>query len=149
MEKLISIFNKHNKCVFETGVWILYLSKEDVKIVKILNENVFSIENNFQIFGNQIMLSEIYYILCRTLGMKKSKGILHHIQRMISIIDSQSIFLLAGMLKCKFPISLADCYSISTGIIRDCPIVFKEEHELNHSVLKEIEEKFKAPIVVI
>ncbi len=138
-----------NKIVLDTGVLIEYFKADQNKIKHILRETLFNENSNTKIYMNYIIKSEIYYILCRALGKQKAIELLDEIESFFLFEESKKIYELAGQIKCKFPISLADCYSIATGLVQDCPIFFMKEEELSENMVRRINHEFKAKIYII
>ena len=111
-----------------------------------LKKNVFHETSDKKIYGNSYLLSEIGYILCRIHGVQTSKEIVSDIQSAIINVSPDKIFRIAAEIKCHFPISLSDCFSIATGKSQKCPILFKPEEELLVNRIKTIEQKFGVDI---
>lgn len=147
-EKLIEIIQQHPSMVLDTGIWISYIEKEDSNLTTILKENLFYENSNKKIYGNIYILSEIGYILCRLHGTKASKEIVSFIESAIIKVNPEKLFRIAAEIKCHFPISLSDCFSIATGKYQKCPILFKPEEELSENRISEIEQMFKVEIII-
>jgi len=94
------------------------------------------------------MLSEIGYILCRIHGIKESQEILPAIEAAIIDVNLSKLYKIASEIKCQFPISLSDCFSIATGKYQACPIIFKKEAELSETRITEIEQMFEVSIFI-
>ncbi|MHA1721207.1 MAG: PIN domain-containing protein [Promethearchaeota archaeon] len=148
-EKIIDFIQQHDRFVLDTSIWISYFEKEGSDLTKILKENLFYENSEKLIYGNSYILSEIGYILCRLHGTKVSKETLSFIESAIIRVNSDKIFRIAAEIKCHFPISLSDCFSIATGKYQKCPILFKMEEELSENRISEIEYMFKVQIVSI
>ncbi|MHA1583956.1 MAG: PIN domain-containing protein [Promethearchaeota archaeon] len=148
-EKLIDAIQQHPSIVLDTGIWISYIEKEDSNLTTILKENLFYENSVKKIYGNTYMLSEIGYILCRLHGTKVSKETLSSIEPAIIKINPEKLFRIAAEIKCHFPISLSDCFSIATGKYQKCPILFKNEDELSENRIFKIEQMLKVEIIII
>ncbi len=74
---------------------------------------------------------------------------MEEIGKFITYIEDSNVFKLAGQIKCKFSIALADCYSIATGIFMECPVLFMKEGELNEAIIENINEDFNSNINIL
>jgi len=41
------------------------------------------------------------------------------------------LFKRAANIKCRYPIAISDCFSISLAILQECPVFFLPEYELS------------------
>ena len=62
-----------------------------------------------------------------------------HYSGTLSLDDSFNI-------KCKYPIAIPDCFSISLAIVQDCPVFFLQEKELSGELIEKIKMEFNADI---
>ncbi|MFO8018277.1 MAG: PIN domain-containing protein [Promethearchaeia archaeon] len=138
-----------NKIVLDTGIYIEYFKKSESDIKKFLRENLFTEQSNTKLYSTFIIKSEIYYILCRILGKKEANQLLKKIENFLLFEDNPNLYDLAGQIKCYHSISLADCYSIATGIIRNCPILFLEEQELSEEIVNQINKNFHSKVILL
>jgi predicted nucleic acid-binding protein len=90
---------------------------------------------------NVVNLTEVYYVLCRKLGEDKAKRIVKTIARAgFKIIGVKPIIMrYAAECKCKYGISLADCFSIATAKYLKSKALFRREKELEYRKVEEIE----------
>ncbi|MHA1746362.1 MAG: PIN domain-containing protein [Promethearchaeota archaeon] len=146
-ENLIDVIQNHPSIVLDAGIWISYIEKEDSNLTTILKENLFYENSDKKIYGNTYNLSEIGYILCRLHGMKASKETISSIESAIIKVNPEKLFRIAAEIKCHFPISLSDCFSIATGKYQKCPILFRAEEELSENRISEIERMLKVEII--
>lgn len=133
----------------DTGVWISYIENTAPDLTSVLQETLFSPSSMKCVYGNAIMLSEIGYILGRGYGWINSQHKVGSIESVLSQIPVQKLFRLAAGIKCQFPISLADCYSIATGKVIGCPVIFCKEAELSEDRVQAIEEKYAISLLII
>ncbi|MHA1657883.1 MAG: PIN domain-containing protein [Promethearchaeota archaeon] len=114
------LIKNSKKLVLDTGIYIEYFKTKEDKIKEYLRKTLFTDESEVKIYANYILKSEIYYVLCRALGKEKAGELLNEIELFLIFEESKNLYELAGQIKCKYSISLADCYSIATGIIQNC-----------------------------
>jgi hypothetical protein len=134
--------------VLDSGIYIEYFTPKESTIKKLIRETIFTEDSQINLHGHYLLKSEIYYIICRFLGMEESEKIIREIEKYINFISGNFIYNTAGKIKCNFPIALSDCYSISTGIFFNCPILFLKETELSKTTVKKINSKFGSKIFV-
>ncbi|TFG20945.1 MAG: type II toxin-antitoxin system VapC family toxin [Promethearchaeota archaeon] len=143
------ILSETSNLVLDTSVLMGYFMDEKLSIIPLLEEYVFNENSSLILYGHNLLKSEIYYIICRKKGTNIAKNVLSKIENVINIISDSWLFEKAGAIKCKYPIAIADCFSISLGQFQDCPIFFLEERELSQDVIKKINEEFKAKIYIV
>ncbi len=87
-------------------------------------------------------LAESIYILCRRLGYEEAWKRLEILldSGYFIVHDLSEIYRYIGECKCRFPISLADCTSLSLAKLLNKPILFFKVEEEFKGVLKELEE---------
>jgi len=73
---------------------------------------------------NLVALSEALYIICRIDGIERAQGFMEECAKEATVVPSERVAPLAGHLKCRYPISLADCWTLATGKAFDAPCVF-------------------------
>lgn len=76
-------------------------------------------------FLNSVSISETLYVICRLDGMQKASDYLAECAGKVgSVVSSERIAPLAGYMKCKFSISLADCWTLATAKSFNVPCLF-------------------------
>ncbi len=145
----IEIFKEYNDIILDTGILIKYFKQGESELKKTLREQLFSENSEITINGHYFIKAEIYYIMCRKIGKVKAEKIINDIEEYINFISGESLYETAGRIKCKYPLALSDCFSISLGIFRDCPIFFLKEKELSEGSINKINEEFKAKIYTV
>lgn len=76
-------------------------------------------------FLNEVTISETFYVICRTDGKEKAESYVEECAKTArTIAPSDRLSRLAGSMKCKFSISLADCWVLATGIAFKVPCLF-------------------------
>jgi len=96
-----------------------------------------------------IMVSEIFYILCRLRGAafaeNKIKDMLE--SRVLEVWNLPELAVETGRIKCERAISLADCSCIATGKLANAKVVFARKEE---ELAREMERKpFDVEIVFL
>jgi uncharacterized protein len=146
-QTLLNIIKQQEKIVLDTGIWISYLHNEDKTLKEILEKSIFSEESDTIVVGNSLLLSEIYYIICRSQGVEKSTEVMNDLISILILSENYALVELAGRIKCRYSISLADCYSIATGILYECPVLFKQEGELTSAIISSLDAQFHITIL--
>ncbi len=144
-----NFINNHQKYVFDSGVILAYLQDENDKLTEILNDLVFSEQSQKLVICNQITLTEIFYIHCRKNGFNTATKLIDDMRSMFEVLKVDSLYLVAGKLKCKYPIALSDCFSIASGIVEKAPVLFINESELTETIQRQIEKEYKINLVII
>lgn len=143
------ILRETQNLVLDTSVLIGYLMDEKLSIIPLLDEYIFNENSSLTLHGHNILKSEIYYIFCREKGISEAENVINKIENVINIITESWLFEKAGQIKCKYPIALSDCFSISLGLFQDCPIFFLEERELSDGIVDNLNNEFKCKIYIV
>jgi len=149
INEIAMFMDNHQKFVFDSGVLLAYIQNENEKFTQIMDELIFSEKSTKVVICNQLTLTEIFYIYCRNHGVKKSTVLINDMKSMFEILKIDSLHLIAGKLKCQYPIALSDCYSIASGIAKNAPILFMNEKELTKKIKIEIERDYRVNLVII
>ena len=100
---------------------------------------------------NLVALSEALYVICRKEGVATALNSVKEISKAVKIVPSERIAPMAGQFKCKYPISLADCWVLATSKVFKVPALFafKEKELLAHidAIRIETEVKFLDEII--
>jgi len=146
----LSKFNeKFQYIVLDTGILVSYLSKESTAINKWLDEKIFNDELDICVICHKINLTELFYIICRKLGVDKTRQIVQTLNDYIYFCSNDEIYEIAGLIKCRYSISLADCFSIATAKFYNCALIFKQEIELNLKLISQIKNEFNTKIWIL
>jgi hypothetical protein len=145
----IEIFKEQKDIVLDTGIYISYFEPKENELKKILREQLFSKKSDITLHGHYLLKSEIYYIMCRKIGKDKAEKTLDEIKEFINFINGEFLYQVAAQIKCKFPIALSDCFSISLSHFQNCPVIFLKEKELNEEIVKKINEEFNTQIYIV
>lgn len=73
---------------------------------------------------NHVTLSETLYVICRVDGSAKASDFIQNCASKSTLAPAERIAPLAGDMKCRFPISLADCWVLATAKSFDIESVF-------------------------
>ena len=142
------IFNAH-QIVLDTGVLIEYLENLNQKLVTWMDEKIFTKKSKLKISAHEVNRAELFYILCREKGEGEARKIMREIENYITFHSEYEITEIAGKIKCKHSIALADCFSMATAIWLDSPIILKKERELTRSVINSLKKTFNTKLIVI
>ena len=145
----IEIFKDYNDIVIDTGIFIEYFKQGERELKKTLREHLFSETSEITINGHYFIKAEMYYIMCRKIGKVKAEKIIKDIEEYINFVSGEFLYEIAGEIKCKYPLAISDCFSISLGIFQDCPIFFLKEKELTEEIINKINEEFKTKIYAV
>jgi hypothetical protein len=143
------IFKDYNDLILDTGIYIEYFGPKETELKKILRKELFFEESKITLYGHYLLKSEIFYIICRKIGEKKTFKILNEIDQFIKFVSGEFLYHFAGQIRCRFPIALSDCFSIALSHLHDCPVLFLEEKELSKNIAKEINKEFEVQIFII
>lgn len=149
INEIAMFMGNHQKFVFDSGVLLAYLQNENEKFTEIMDELIFSEKSTKVVICDQLTLTEIFYIYCRIHGVKKARVLINDMKSMFEITKIDSLHLIAGKLKCQYPIALSDCFSIALGIVKNAPILFMKEKELTKKIQREIERDYNANLAII
>ncbi|MBD3256434.1 MAG: PIN domain-containing protein [Candidatus Lokiarchaeota archaeon] len=142
MEKERNILEE-NKIAIDTGVFIEYIEK--TRYGKKFKNSVLMDPGINEYHISPLVETELNYLFCRKWGDKQ--GFLM-VKKMLTGYSIQSESYLreeASRFKCKYPISLSDCYSLSVAKLKTIPIYFKMEEELDtnfDALSEEVEIRF-------
>ena len=123
----------HNSAiVIDTGALIELL--EDSKLGKILSEKFLQNPEIERYYISPLTDTELKYIFCRRNGYEEAKEIVNNFLKDFIICSENHLRDEAYRLKCEFPISLADSYSLAVAIILKIPLCMKKEEEIQNNL---------------
>jgi predicted nucleic acid-binding protein len=146
LEKLLKEFDE---LVLDSSVLISYFMGESKIISSLLDNFIFNEDSSIILYSHHLMKAELYYILCRRKNRNTAEEVLKEIDKILILISEKWLFETAGKIKCSYPISISDCFSISLGILKNCPILFLEEEELSKERTTEINKEYNSQIKLI
>ncbi len=99
------------------------------------------IDENITPYTTMLNITEARYILCRLLGIDDS------LKRIRLILDSNYFITvntdelsdLVSMCKCRFPVSLVDCHTLSLAKMMSLPALFYGLEEEFRPIIRELE----------
>ncbi len=143
------ILRESRSLVLDTSVLLGYFMNEELSIISLLDKYIFNEDSLLTLYGHNLLMTEIYYILCRVKGISEAENVINTVEKIINIVDESWLFKKAGQIKCKYPIALSDCFSISLGLFQNCPIFFLEERELSRDVIQKLTRDFNCKIYIV
>jgi len=100
---------------------------------------------------NLVALSEALYVICRKEDVSTALNFVTKISKVVNVVPSERIAPMAGQFKCKYPISLADCWVLATSKVFKVPALFalKEKELVAHidAIRVEVEVKFLDEVI--
>jgi len=135
--------------VLDTSVLLGYLIREERDINYLLEEYVFTKESKILLYGHNLIKTELFYITCREKGMAEAEMVLKKTESIMNTISDTWLFKKAANIKCRYPIAISDCYSISLAILQECPVFFLPEAELSRSIVNQINEEYNTKIQLV
>ena len=135
--------------VLDTSVLLGYFISEVRDINYLLEEYVFTQESEILLYGHNLIKSELFYITCREKSMTEAEIVLKKTEGIMNTISDTWLFKKAANIKCRYPIAISDCYSISLAILQECPVFFLSEVELSMEIVNQINKEFNAKIHIV
>ena len=121
--------------VVETGALIEFL--EDSELGKAFSANILENSRFQRFYVSPLTDTELKYVFCRRNGYQEAQRIVSDILKNFIICSESNLRHEAIRLKCNFPISIADCYSLAVGIVLEIPVCMKKEEEIDR-ILSEL-----------
>ncbi len=135
--------------VLDTSVLLGYFMSEARNINSLLEAYVFTQESKIILYGHKLIKLEIFYITCREKGITEAEMVLKKTEGIMKTISDTWLFKKAANIKCRYPIAISDCYSISLAILQECPVFFLPEVELSREIVDEINREYNAKIQIV
>jgi len=135
--------------VLDTSVLLGYFMSEARDINSLLEAYVFTQESKIILYGHNLINSEIFYITCREKGITEAEMVLKKTKSIMNTISDTWLFKKAANIKCRYPIAISDCYSISLAILQECPVFFLPEVEFSREIVDKINREFNAKIQIV
>lgn len=135
--------------VLDTSVLLGYFMSEERDINSLLEAYVFTQESKIILYGHNLIKSEIFYITCREKGITEAEMVLKKTEGIMNTISDTWLFKKAANIKCRYPIAISDCYSISLAILQECPVFFLPEVELSREIVDKINREYNAKIQIV
>jgi len=135
--------------VLDTSVLLGYFLSEVRDINSLLEEYVFTQESEIILYGHNLIKSELFYITCRVKSITEAEIVFKKTEGIMNTISDTWLFKKAANIKCRYPIAISDCYSISLAILQECPVFFLPEVELSMEIVNQINKEFNAKIHIV
>ena len=113
----------------DTGVLIEYL--EDSTLGKAFYKEGWERDQFKKYYVSPLVDMELKYIFCRRIGFQEARTRISKFLRDFVICPENQLRDEAFRLKCDFPISIADCYSLAVGKVYEIPVYMKKEREID------------------
>ena len=81
--------------------------------------------------------------------MTEAKMVLKKTEGIMNTISDTWLFKKAANIKCRYPIAISDCYSISLAILQECPLFFLPEVELSKEIVDKINREYNTKIQIV
>lgn len=138
----------------DTGILIEYLSldeekPEEEKFLKRLEDTLLETDKYQILYIPSIIKTELLYITCRLKGWEKAKATIDDFLSNFVILRTPNLDEMAAQIKCKIPITLADCYTLAIGQFLSTPTFFISEKELTEEAQQIILEEFSIDLKLI
>jgi len=143
------ILSETANLILDTSILLGYFMNEAREINKLLEQYVFTQESKIILYGHNLIKSELYYITCRERGTNEAEMVLEKIESIINTISDTWIFKKAASIKCRYPIAISDCFSISLAILQECPVFFLPEYELSLEIAEKINKDYDVKIHIV
>lgn len=135
--------------VLDTGILLGYFMNEARDVNSLLEEYVFTQESKIILYGHNLIKSELFYITYREKGMTEAEMVLKKTEGIMNTISDTWLFKKAADIKCRYPIAISDCYSISLAILQECPLFFLPEVEISREIVDKINREYNAKIQLV
>ena len=118
----------------DTGILIEIL--EDSDLGKVFYQKVLERLQFQKIYISPLTDTELKYIFCRRNGYKDAKELVLEFLKDFIICSESKLRDEAFRLKCNFPISIADCYSLAVGKVFNIPVYMIKVKEIEKVIDK-------------
>ena len=123
-----------NSIVIDTGVLVELL--ENSELGKIFSIQFLENPQFEKYYISPITDTELKYIFCRRSGPQEAKKIVSNFLQNFIICSESTLRDEACRIKCQFPVSLADSYSLAVSIVFNIPLCMKKEKEIQNNITK-------------
>jgi predicted nucleic acid-binding protein len=149
LKKIKQILNETHNAILDTSVLLCYFIDDVQDINSILEDYIFNMDSRITLYGHNLIKTELFYITCRLKGMSEAENLIKKLENIMNTISDIWLYKKAASIKCKYPIAIPDCFSISLAILQDCPVFFLPEKELQGDVIEKIKKDYNAKIYKI
>ena len=120
--------------ILDTGVLVEFL--ENSKLGKLFYKHFLENPQFERYYISPITDTELKYIFCRRKGYQEAKKIVTDFLKDFIICSESKLRDDAFRIKCNYPISLADSYSVAAAIVLNIPLCMKKEKEVLNNLEK-------------
>ncbi|UXD21664.1 VapC-type toxin [Ignicoccus pacificus DSM 13166] len=104
--------------------------------------------NNYDLlYASRLSLVETYYVICRGLGREEAEKRISLISKALSIVEAEKVWKEVGECKCKYPISLGDCFTLSTSKYLNSEALFLKREKEIEKVLSQLKQEFRIAFI--
>jgi predicted nucleic acid-binding protein len=115
-------------------------------INSILEDYIFKLDSKITLYGHSLIKAELFYITFRLKGLREAENLVKRLENIMNTISDIWLYKKAASIKCKYPIAISDCFSISLAILQDCPVFFLTEKELSGELIEKINKDYNVKI---
>lgn len=143
------ILNETHTAILDTSVLLCYFMDEVQNINSILEDYIFNMDSRIMLYGHNLIKTELFYITCRLKGMSEAENLIKKLENIMNTISDIWLYKKAASIKCKYPVAILDCFSISLAILQDSPVFFLPEKDLQGEVIEKIKKDYNVKIYKI
>jgi len=125
---------RNGSITVDTGILVELL--EDSDLGKVFYQKVLAKLQFQNIYISPLTDTELKYIFCRRNGYTEAKELVLKFLKDFIICSENELRDEAFRLKCNFPMSIADCYSLAVGRVFNIPVYMIKEREIEKSIDK-------------
>ncbi len=112
--------------VLDTGVLLDVLDGK--------NENLYNkiVHNSVDAYISRMSLTELSYVVYRKIGVESGRRVVDDLlaSNLLKIVSHEGVHDLAAELKCRYSISIGDCYSLGLAKLMGLSVYFRPEKEI-------------------
>jgi predicted nucleic acid-binding protein len=149
LEKIRQILDETHNVVLDTSVLLCYFIDEIQDINSRLEEYIFKLDSRITLYSHNLIKTELFYIKCRLKGTSEAENLVKRLETIMNTISDAWLYKKAANIKCKYPIAIPDCFSISLALLQDCPLLFLPESELTREIIEKIKKEYNAKIYLV
>lgn len=90
------------------------------------------VQNSVEAYISRISLTELTYVVCRKIGGESGRSVINDLlaSNLVKILSHEEVHKLAAEFKCRYSISIGDCYSLGLAKLMSLPVYFRPEREI-------------------
>ena len=98
------------------------------------NEGMYDkiVQRSVDAYFSRISLTELTYVVCRKIGGEIGRKVINDLlaSNLVKVISDEQVHDLAAEFKCRYSISIGDCYSLGLAKLMGLPVYFRPEREI-------------------